>query len=170
MRVKRRRRSKEEEEEQGGGGLLLVGAAGGSEWDAGQSGGPAEQVGAVWSLLDKLWHSLKHTQTHTYTHKATWLTSWEAFLYFKERHSTVSHVSADVYLHQGGLCVCLCEFVFECVLNSPDVCRGGRRSRSLWIFGIFYDRSLRWCSSGSAGLPHSSESGLPSLHENTQKR
>lgn len=42
----------------GGRGLLLVGAAGGFDRDAGQSGGPAEQVGAVWSLLDKLWYSL----------------------------------------------------------------------------------------------------------------
>lgn len=39
-------------------GDLLVRAAGGLHWDAGQSGGPVEQVGAVWSLLDELWSSL----------------------------------------------------------------------------------------------------------------
>lgn len=39
-------------------GLLLVRAAGSFDRDAGQSGGPAEQVGAVWSLLDELWYSL----------------------------------------------------------------------------------------------------------------
>jgi len=47
------------------GGVLLVGAAGGLDWDAGQSGGPAEQVGAVWSLLDELWCSLKESTRHT---------------------------------------------------------------------------------------------------------
>lgn len=41
-----------------GGGYLLIGAAGGFDWDTGQSGGPAEHVGTVWSLLDKLWSSL----------------------------------------------------------------------------------------------------------------
>lgn len=42
----------------GGRGFLLVGAAGGFDWDAGQSGGPAEQVGTFRRLLDKLWNSL----------------------------------------------------------------------------------------------------------------
>lgn len=41
-----------------GRGLLLVGAAGGFDWDAGQSCGPAEQVGTVCSLLHKFWFSL----------------------------------------------------------------------------------------------------------------
>lgn len=40
------------------GGWLLVGAAGGLDGDAGQSGGPAEQVRAVRSLLDELWFPL----------------------------------------------------------------------------------------------------------------
>lgn len=52
--------------------MLLVGAAGGFDWDAGQGGGPAEQVGTVWSLLDKLRSSLnkcsntKHTIIHNH--------------------------------------------------------------------------------------------------------
>lgn len=44
-----------------GGRRLLVGAAGGFDWDAGQRGGPAEQVGAVWSLLDELGRPLQWT-------------------------------------------------------------------------------------------------------------
>lgn len=49
----------------GGRGSLPVGAAGGFHWDAGQSGGPVEQVGAVWSLLEELWYSLNKWNNRT---------------------------------------------------------------------------------------------------------
>lgn len=64
------KKKKQEEDDTGGGGLLLVGAAGGFDREAGQCGGPAEHVGTVWSLLDKLRCSLnkcsnrKHTIIH----------------------------------------------------------------------------------------------------------
>lgn len=38
--------------------FLLVGAAAGFHWNACQSGGPTEHVGALWRLPDELWDPL----------------------------------------------------------------------------------------------------------------